>query len=445
MFQPSYPPKVVTTVTRPTRKTQLDLRLTSVQSLISTRQATRGYAAGRGQGRKPTPEPFYHSARPGEGANVQTSRPTAEPQPSHTAETGIASSNTSATGASSSTTSSSVPPSVPPTSGTSPVRSSGATGSDSSQGVGTSQNPAGTPLPPKRNSSGTPVALATLVGAGVGAYAYYTSEENALLPPKAVAPDTTTAAVAEKTTQADTDSKKDKPLASDTALKPVALSAARRLFGKEKEEAEKKESLVSVSAQTLSAPAPAPKKEKTPTPPPVKPVKVDISKQAEEVFHNAADALLAATGAAADAARRADEKETAARRMSSQTSEKSSGDSSLAGPALAARAAALESVAQKFSKDSKHGKEIRARSRAAEKEMASLTPTALVAASFQGAAEVRVLFFFFFSRLVFFCLFRWSLYFPHYAATLSCPAIPCRVSLFTQPEPRLAAGLLLRV
>jgi hypothetical protein len=277
--------------------------------------------------------------------------------------------------------------------------------------------------------------LATLVGAGVGAYAYYTSEENPLLPPKAVAPDTTTAAVAEKTTQADTDSKKDKPLASDTALKPVALSAARRLFGKEKEEAEKKESLVSVSAQTLSAPAPAPKKEKTPTPPPVKPVKVDISKQAEEVFHNAADALLAATGAAADAARR----------MSSQTSEKSSGDSSLAGPALAARAAALESVAQKFSKDSKHGKEIRARPRAAEKEMASLTPTALVAASFQGAAEVRVLFFFFFSRLVFFCLFRWSLYFPHYAATLSCPAIPCRVSLFTQPEPRLAAGLLLWV
>jgi hypothetical protein len=203
----------------------------------------------------------------------------------------------------------------------------------------------------------------------------------------------------------------------DGPLAPAARRAARLLLKKNDADAdaEKRDVSDDVSAS----------KEKE---------KEDVSREDREVFGSAADAILAAADAAADAARRADEKDRAAKRRGSRAAAPPprADQSELEGPALAARGKALEAVAATAAKDSTVSRLVRARSKQAKEEVAELTPTALVAASFQGAAEVRFpkkvfssLFF-----LVFFLIFR----FRRSAATLSCPAISCRVSLFTQPE-----------
>ena len=119
---------------------------------------------------------------------------------------------------------------------------------------------------------------------------------------------------------------------------------------------------------------------------------------ARDVVGSAADAILAAADAAADAARRADEKDGAARRRGqtdagprAAASLQKTDDSDLEGPALAARGKALEAVAAKaLANDSVVSGLVRARATRAEEEAAELTPAALVAKSFQGAAEVRV-------------------------------------------------------
>ena len=119
---------------------------------------------------------------------------------------------------------------------------------------------------------------------------------------------------------------------------------------------------------------------------------------ARDVVGSAADAILAAADAAADAARRADEKDGAARRRGqtdagprAAASLRKTDDSDLEGPALAARGKALEAVAAKaLANDSVVSGLVRARATRAEEEAAELTPAALVAKSFQGAAEVRV-------------------------------------------------------
>lgn len=79
--------------------------------------------------------------------------------------------------------------------------------------------------------------------------------------------------------------------------------------------------------------------------------------------------------------------------------------SELEGPALAARGKALEAVAATAAKDSTVSRLVRARSKQAKEEVAELTPTALVAASFQGAAEVR------FPKKVFSSLFFWFFFY----------------------------------
>ena len=143
---------------------------------------------------------------------------------------------------------------------------------------------------------------------------------------------------------------------------------------------------------------------------------------ARDVVGSAADAILAAADAAADAARRADEKDGAARRRGqtdagprAAASLQKTDDLDLEGPALAARGKALEAVAAKaLANDSVVSGLVRARATRAEEEAAELTPAALVAKSFQGAAEVREPnLLWFFSRPT-----RKS------AATLSCPARP---------------------
>ena len=120
---------------------------------------------------------------------------------------------------------------------------------------------------------------------------------------------------------------------------------------------------------------------------------------ARDVVGSAADAILAAADAAADAARRADEKDGAARRRGqtdagprAAASLQKTDDSDLEGPALAARGKALEAVAAKaLANDSTVVSGlVHARATRAEEEAAELTPTALVAKSFQDAAEVRV-------------------------------------------------------
>jgi hypothetical protein len=119
--------------------------------------------------------------------------------------------------------------------------------------------------------------------------------------------------------------------------------------------------------------------------------KEDVSREDREVFGSAADAILAAADAAADAAARADEKDRAAKRRGSRAAAPPprADQSELEGPALAARGKALEAVAATAAKDSTVSRLVRARSKQAKEEVAELTPTALVAASFQGAAEVR--------------------------------------------------------
>ena len=162
----------------------------------------------------------------------------------------------------------------------------------------------------------------------------------------------------------------------DGPLAPAARQAARLLLKKKNDadaDAEKRDVSDDVSAS----------KEKE---------KEDVSREDREVFGSAADAILAAADAAADAARRADEKDRAAARRGSRAAAPPprADQSELEGPALAARGKALEAVAATAAKDSTVSRLVRARSKQAKEEVAELTPTALVAASFQGAAEVRL-------------------------------------------------------
>ena len=220
---------------------------------------------------------------------------------------------------------------------------------------------------------------------------------------------------------------KNKEIAGrDGPLAPAARRAARLLLKKNDADAdadaEKRDASVSddVSASREG------EKEKE-----------DVSREDREVFGSAADAILAAADAAAEAARRADEKDRAAERRGSGAAAPPprADQSELEGPALAARGKALEAVAATAAKDSTVSRLVRARSKQAKEEVAELTPAALVAASFQGAAEVRLPQFFRLSSRVFFFLPR-----RRSAATLSCPAVSCRVSLFTQPEGRSRGG-----
>ena len=177
----------------------------------------------------------------------------------------------------------------------------------------------------------------------------------------------------------------------DGPLAPAARRAARLLLKKNDADAdaEKRDVSDDVSAS----------KEKE---------KEDVSREDREVFGSAADAILAAADAAADAARRADEKDRAAKRRGSRAAAPPprADQSELEGPALAARGKALEAVAATAAKDSTVSRLVRARSKQAKEEVAELTPTALVAASFQGAAEVR------FPKNVFSSLFFWF-FFSH--------------------------------
>jgi hypothetical protein len=135
-----------------------------------------------------------------------------------------------------------------------------------------------------------------------------------------------------------------------------------------------------------------------------------VSRDDSDVLGAAADAVVAAAAAAANASGRADETDRAER-----TSPSSAVD--LEGPALAARARALKMVSKDVN-DSKVSEIMRDRSKQAEKEMNEFTPAALIAKSFQSAAEVRFLFH---ARPPSFT-FGFSLS-QRVAATLSCPAI----------------------
>ena len=220
--------------------------------------------------------------------------------------------------------------------------------------------------------------------------------------------------------------KKKETAGRDGPLAPAARRAARLLLKKNDADADADKRDASVSDDVSASR----EKEKE---------KEDVSREDREVFGSAADAILAAADAAAEAARRADEKDRAAERRGSGAAAPPprADQSELEGPALAARGKALEAVAATAAKDSTVSRLVRARSEQAKEEVAELTPTALVAASFQGAAEVRLPLVFrlsSFSRVFFFLPRRRS------AATLSCPAVSCRVSLFTQPEGRSRGG-----
>ena len=203
----------------------------------------------------------------------------------------------------------------------------------------------------------------------------------------------------------------DEPNGADengASLAPAARAAARLLL--KRNEPADAEASVERSEKTLNS------KDS-------KDSKDSKEEDARDVFGSAADAILAAADAAADAARRADEKDGAARRRGqtdagprAAASLQKTDDSDLEGPALAARGKALEAVAAKaLANDSTVVSGlVHARATRAEEEAAELTPAALVAKSFQGAAEVREPnLLWFFSRPT-----RKS------AATLSCPARP---------------------
>ena len=178
----------------------------------------------------------------------------------------------------------------------------------------------------------------------------------------------------------------DEPIgASDGASLAPAARAAARLLLKRNEPADA-EASVERSEKTLNS------KDS-------KDSKDSKEEDARDVFGSAADAILAAADAAADAARRADEKDGAARRRGrtdagprAAASLQKTDDLDLEGPALAARGKALEAVAAKaLANDSTVVSGlVRARATRAEEEAAELTPAALVAKSFQDAAEVRV-------------------------------------------------------
>ena len=198
---------------------------------------------------------------------------------------------------------------------------------------------------------------------------------------------------------------KEKETAADESerpLAPAARAAARRLLKRNDAEVRGADALLGEKDDDASKDASSAAKE-------------TVSKEDREVFGTAADAILAA----ADAARRADEKDGAAkRRDSGADAAAAGGDSDLEGPALAARGKALEAVAATVPKDATVSRLVRARSKRAQEEVAELTPTALVAKSFHGAAEVRFL-----------SVFLARLPAPRRdpsrkrsAATLSCPA-----------------------
>lgn len=179
----------------------------------------------------------------------------------------------------------------------------------------------------------------------------------------------------------------DEPNGADengASLAPAARAAARLLLKR---------------TEPADAEASVERSEKTLNSKDSKDSKDSKEEDARDVFGSAADAILAAADAAADAARRADEKDGAARRRGrtdagprAAASLQKTDDLDLEGPALAARGKALEAVAAKaLANDSTVVSGlVRARATRAEEEAAELTPTALVAKSFQDAAEVRV-------------------------------------------------------
>ena len=185
------------------------------------------------------------------------------------------------------------------------------------------------------------------------------------------------ARVDEKTPRKQTGDEPNGDEPNGASLAPAARAAARLLL--KRNEPADAEASVERSEKTLNS-------------------KNSKEEDARDVVGSAADAILAAADAAADAARRADEKDGAARRRGqtdagprAAASLRKTDDSDLEGPALAARGKALEAVAAKaLANDSVVSGLVRARATRAEEEAAELTPAALVAKSFQGAAEVRV-------------------------------------------------------
>ena len=351
----------------------------------------------------------YHSPRPGEA-------PAAPPRPT-AAEAPVAPSSASSSAGASSGSSGSPSASSAEASGAS--SSSRATpspprdlpGGGASRGTPASV-PSGTPLPPEKRGGVSPFVLALAAGASLGAYAYVSgrpgddaadparpAERRVTVSSERSANDPPVRGVKEKEKETAADE-------SERPLAPAARAAARRLLKRNDAEVRGADALLGEKDDDASKDASSAAKE-------------TVSKEDREVFGTAADAILAAADAAADAARRADEKDGAAkRRDSGADAAAAGGDSDLEGPALAARGKALEAVAATVPKDATVSRLVRARSKRAQEEVAELTPTALVAKSFQGAAEVRFL-----------SVFLARLPAPRRdpsrkrsAATLSCPA-----------------------
>ena len=330
----------------------------------------------------------YHSPRPGEAAPAPSRPPAAEPPAAPSSASSSASGSSpsapsaspaGAGGAPSSSAGSRVSP--PPGN----LQSGGGASHGASHGTPSSA-PSGTPLPPARKRGGvSPFLLALAAGAGIGAYAWTSGaprgdDESRESPPMTPEGNPvkrgggTNARVDEKTPRKRTG---DEPNGADengASLAPAARAAARLLL--KRNEPADAEASVERSEKTLNS----------------------KEEDARDVVGSAADAILAAADAAADAARRADEKDGAARRRGqtdagsrAAASLQKTDDSDLEGPALAARGKAFEAVAAKaLANDSMVSGLVRARATRAEEEAAELTPTALVAKSFQDAAEVRV-------------------------------------------------------
>ena len=340
----------------------------------------------------------YHSPRPGEAAPAPSRPPAAEPPAAPSSASSSASASSPSTpsaspagagGAPSSSAGSRVSP--PPGN----LQSGGGASHGASHGTPSSA-PSGTPLPPARKRGGvSPFLLALAAGAGIGAYAWTSGaprgdDESRESPPMTPEGNPvkrgggTNARVDEKTPRKRTG---DEPNGADengASLAPAARAAARLLLKR---------------TEPADAEASVERSEKTLNSKDSKDSKDSKEEDASDVFGSAADAILAAADAAADAARRADEKDGAARRRGrtdagprAAASLQKTDDLDLEGPALAARGKAFEAVAAKaLANDSTVVSGlVRARATRAEEEAAELTPAALVAKSFQDAAEVRI-------------------------------------------------------
>ena len=308
----------------------------------------------------------YHSPKPGEATPVAT-RPTAAESPM-----APSSASSSATASSGTPSASSAEASSASSSSRSTLSSSRDLPGSAPRGTSASVS-SGAPSPPEKRGGVSPFVVALVAGACLGAYAHVSGR-----PSDAPADP---ARRAERGRARETEHVNETETAVEGSSAPAARAAVRRPLeandaeargakkGEEDEDASSAPNAFSVS-------------------------KRDVSKEEDEVFRSSADAILAAADAAADAARRADAKDGAAARgrgSGAAAGAAAAGfrDSELEGPARAARGKALEAVAATAATDTTVSRLARARSKRAGEETAELTPTALVAASFQGAAEVR--------------------------------------------------------